>query len=229
MAPGEFRLRMCYQKSGRIRFLSHLEVMRALERSSRRAALPYAVTKGFNPRMKAAFGPALPVGTEGEREYWDVWLRSYVSPTEVLEMMRASSPENIAPLEARYISDKEPSLSAGCTIAMYEVLVVGKGVTTEHIQSALDDVVKSGEIAVERKGKTKIFDLARSLPKEPRARVDGRGVIIEITIRTSQEGSLRPVALVGEMFSRSGIAGAVQKVVRKDVLIEDEDGTRRPV
>ena len=36
----DFRLRVCYEKTGRLRFLSHLEVVRAVERAIRRAALP---------------------------------------------------------------------------------------------------------------------------------------------------------------------------------------------
>ena len=38
-----------FRKSGRLRFLSHLELARALERSVRRAGLPYAVTQGSAP------------------------------------------------------------------------------------------------------------------------------------------------------------------------------------
>ena len=77
VASGEFRLRVRYRKTGRLRWLSHLEVVHALERSIRRARLPYAVTQGFSPHMKASFGPALPVGTAGEHEYFDVWLTGY--------------------------------------------------------------------------------------------------------------------------------------------------------
>ena len=33
--------------------------------------------QGFNPHMKVAFGPALPVGTASENEYLDVWLTRY--------------------------------------------------------------------------------------------------------------------------------------------------------
>ena len=68
MADMPFRLRVSFAKTGRLRFLSHLEVVHALERAVRRTELEYAVTQGFNPRMKIAFGPALPVGTAGQRQ-----------------------------------------------------------------------------------------------------------------------------------------------------------------
>ena len=67
--PSLFRLRVVFRKAGRLALLSHLEVARALERAVRRAGLPYAVSQGFSPHMRIAFGAALPVGVGGEREF----------------------------------------------------------------------------------------------------------------------------------------------------------------
>ena len=63
-----FRLRLTFAKQGRLAMLSHLEVARALERTVRRAGLPYAVSQGFSPHMLIAFGAALPVGVGGTHE-----------------------------------------------------------------------------------------------------------------------------------------------------------------
>ena len=129
MASGEFRLRVRYGKIGRLRWLSHLEVLHALERSVRRAGLAYAVTQGFSPHMKVAFGPALPVGTAGENEYYDVWLTRYTDAERgVASSCSASTPGDLAPLEARYVADEEPSLAAAITIAVYRVDGGRKGV-----------------------------------------------------------------------------------------------------
>lgn len=229
MAAGEYRLRVCYAKSGRARFLSHLEVMRALERSSRRAALPYAVTKGFNPHMKAAFGPALPVGTAGEREYFDLWLTRPVLAAEALERLRRLTPGELGVREVRYVHEKEPSLTAAATMARYEVAVDGEGVTPEGIGEALVTVIGEGRLEVEHKGKIKVFDLARSLPEEVRTRSSGPPVIVEVTTRMGQEGSLRPDVLLNEALSRTPVDGAVVSVTRTDILIEEEGVARRPL
>ena len=60
-----FRMRITFAKQGRLALLSHLEVARAIERAVRRAQLPFAVSQGFSPHMKIAFGAALPVGVGG--------------------------------------------------------------------------------------------------------------------------------------------------------------------
>ncbi|MDY0087391.1 MAG: TIGR03936 family radical SAM-associated protein [Coriobacteriia bacterium] len=229
MAHGEFRLRLRYKKAGRARFLSHLEVARALERSARRARLPYAVTKGFNPRMKVAFGPALPVGTGGEREYLDVWLTEPVPSADVLARMRAATPPDLQVDGAGYVNEREPSLTAAATVACYEVAVGGEGLRPEQIEDALASVMAEAHLEVEHKGKTKVFDLSRSLPKEARVGSHGPPYTVELTTRMGQEGSLRPDVFLNEVLSRIPGGSAVESVTRTDILIEEEGVWRRPL
>ncbi|MFH2137208.1 MAG: TIGR03936 family radical SAM-associated protein [Candidatus Omnitrophota bacterium] len=55
-------------KSGFMRYLSHLDFIRLIYRALRRADIPYVLTEGFNPRPKVKFGQALKVGKDGEME-----------------------------------------------------------------------------------------------------------------------------------------------------------------
>lgn len=229
MAAGEFRCRICYAKRGRLRHLSHLEVTHALDRAVRRAGLPYAVTQGFNPHMKVAFGPALPTGTAGEREYLDIWLTEYVVPEQLVARLSAVSPPDLTALEARYVGMREPSLASACTIALYEVSVTGEGVDQVTLQQALAGIVSAGELVTEHKGKAKVFDLAQSLPKEPSVRSSQVGPIVELTIRVGQLGSLRPDVLIAQALAGTAPSGVVTSVTRCDVLVETDEGWRRPI
>jgi radical SAM-linked protein len=224
VADGEFRLRLAYGKLERLRWLSHLEVIHALERSIRRSGLAYALTRGFSPHMKAAFGPALPVGTAGENEYLDVWLTRYTDAQETLARLGASTPADLAPFGARYVAEREPSLTAAITIAKYVVSVRGKESTEENLRAALLSVVDAGQLCVEHKGKQKVFDLARSLPEE--ACVNGRdgGCDVSVTIRMGPSGSLRPDLLVREALRVTSLSAAVARTTRTETLIELETG-----
>ena len=224
MASGDFRLRVVFRKSGRLRWLSHLEVTRSLERGVRRAALPYAVTQGFNPHMRIAFGPAPPVGTAGERETFDVWLTRYVPAGSALGTLRAAFPAELEPVDAVYVSTSERSLSAGVHIGVYDVCVEGKEVSVEQVEAALGLIRSVGRLEVEHRRKTKVFDLARSLPKEPRARDSDAGVVVSLTVRMGPEGSLRPEVLLEAALSAAHVQGAVTKVTRTDTLTEVEEG-----
>jgi radical SAM-linked protein len=222
--PDGFRLRVCYTKSGRLRFLSHLETVRACERAARRARLPYAVTQGFNPRMRLAFGPALPVGTGGEREYFDLWLTRFVPAEEACRALRGAIAVELAPSACAYAPAKEKSLAATLTIGLYEVAVEG-GIPPEELRHCLDEIVASEKLVVEHKGKEKVFDLSDALPKEPEVRSDGDRTVAVVAVRMSERGSLRPEALVKAALARE----VFMTTIRTDLFVEEQGAWRRPL
>jgi hypothetical protein len=201
VADATFRLRVTYGKTGRLRFLAHLEVLHACERSVRRAGLEYAVTHGFTPRMKVAFGPALPVGTEGRAESYDLWLTRFVPPDTALETLRGVSPEGLTPVGASYIPEREPSLAAAMTLAGYEVA--------------------RGSLELVHKGKDKVYDLELCLPEGTRVTGETGRATARFTVRMGPWGSLRPETLVSEALRSSGLDGAVTYVTRVSLRSEE--------
>lgn len=230
MAPGEFRLRVAYAKAGRLRYLSHLEVVHALERSVRRAGLEYAVTQGFSPHMKAAFGPALPVGTAGDNEYYEVWLTRYTGADDALGRLVAATPADLAPTEAVYVPGSAPSLGACLTIAKYRVELALPAGAADRVRDGIATIVSSGELTVEHKGKRKVFDLARSLPEEVRVEVTQGFVVVDMTVRMGPEGSLRPDSLISSALATAGLETSIARTTRTHTLMETEAGEwARPV
>ncbi len=64
--------RIRFAKVGRAAFLGHLDLVRLLGRSMRRADLPLAMTRGFSPKPRLVFGPALGLGIPSLGELMDV-------------------------------------------------------------------------------------------------------------------------------------------------------------
>lgn len=219
-----FHLRVCFRKTGRLRYLSHLEVGKACERAIRRARLPYAVSQGFTPRMRISFGPALPVGIGGQREYYDLALTDFVPPTEARTALQAVTAEDLAPQHCAYVSGKEKSLASALTIAVYDLELEG-GIPPEQLAGSLKAIVDTGTLSVDHKGKVKVFDLAKTLPKEPELGSQGDRTTIRLTVRMGEQGSLRPDAFVAAALGTEVHAW----VTRTDLLIEDEGVWRRPL
>ena len=194
----------------------------------RRAGFAYAVTQGFSPKMRISFGPALPVATGGDREYFDVWLRQYVAAPQALERLAAASPVGLGPMDVGYVGENEQSLSATLTVARYEV-VLSEEVDPEALQRALGAVIAVGRLEVEHKGKAKVFDLATSLPKEPVAKSSEGRTIAEVVTRMGPNGSLRPDELVRQAMRQANLDGAVETVTRTDLFVEDGEAWRRPL
>jgi radical SAM-linked protein len=173
--------------------------------------------------MRIAFGPALPVGTAGEREYFDVLLTRYVPAPEALRALVSASVEELAAVACGYVDVREPSLAASLTIAEYEVIVKG-GTPPEEFERTLSETIATGSLLVMHKGKEKVFDLTEALPKRPEVTVRDGWPIVRVWVRMSDRGSLRPEALV-----RAADPGAVVSVTRLDLLIEEGGEWRRPL
>ncbi len=231
MASGEFRLRLCCGKRNKLRFLSHLEYAHAIERGIRRSGVEFCLTQGYNPRMKLAFGPALPVGTGGMREYVDLWLRRYVPTDRVLNVVQSSLAQDLSPSEAKYVHMRDPSLSAQCTVGVYEVLLTGGGATEQTVCTALNNLIDEGSVTIKQKGRSKVYDLTTCLPKEIVVRQDSQdSVRVGLSIRMGSQGSLRPEALIVEALHRQDCSAAVESVMRLDTLIESKTGLlKRPI
>ena len=121
--PSLFRLRVTFCKQGRLALLSHLELARALERAVRRARLPFAVSQGFSPHMKIAFGAALPVGVGGTRELFDLQMTRYVSPERALEALQAASVPDLMVKSCEYIDSHALAASAAFPVSAYRALL----------------------------------------------------------------------------------------------------------
>src|SRR5690606_2740328 len=89
------RLRVYFRKGERVRYISHLDVMRFWERAIRRAGLPLTYSKGFNPHPKLQFAGPLPLGFTGQREIIDVFLDDRISEEQFRSAVDAQSTEDL--------------------------------------------------------------------------------------------------------------------------------------
>jgi len=115
------RIRMKFTKSGRMRFLSHLDLMTLFQRATSRAEIPVAFSQGFNPHPKIAFGPALSVGIESLSEYLDVETTHIVDLLLLKSLLNDTLPEGIRIVQADVIPSKTPSLSGSISRYSYGV------------------------------------------------------------------------------------------------------------
>ena len=113
------RLRFRFRKVGRLRYVSHLELVRTVSKAATRAGIPCWFTQGFNPVPKIVFGTPMSVGMESECEFVELRLTERVEPADALERLNAATPAELTFLEAYYPDNK---LTDQC-FAQYEVLV----------------------------------------------------------------------------------------------------------
>ena len=101
LIPSVCKVRLRFSKTGDMRFLSHHDLMRLLERLLRRASLPFRSTEGFNPKAKITFASALSLGIIGHEEVVEIELDGDHSAESVIEVLSPLVPEGFRFLSGR--------------------------------------------------------------------------------------------------------------------------------
>lgn len=98
-APVTQRLRVRYAKRGRLRFTSHRDISRAVERAVRRAGIPVAFSAGFTPHPKISYAGAAATGVASEAEYLELGLTETRDPARVRADLDAALPPGLDVLD----------------------------------------------------------------------------------------------------------------------------------
>jgi len=105
------RLRLRFTKEGDAALLSHLDLLRLLERALRSAALPISFSAGFHPLPRLQVGHALPLGVEGGGELLDLELAEVVPPVTLVNTLQPRLPTGIRLLTAQEVPLGQKSLA----------------------------------------------------------------------------------------------------------------------
>jgi radical SAM-linked protein len=172
-APVVQHLRVQYARRGRLRFTSHRDVARALERALRRAEVPMAYSAGFSPHPKISYVGAAPTGTASEAEYLELGLAEVADPEDVRRRLDAALPEGLDVLE---------------------VVAAGPGKLAERVAASRWEVRLDGVSVSVAEGAVAAFLAAETAPvervvKDGRRTVDARAAVAELAVSGPADGS----------------------------------------
>ncbi|MFO7629596.1 MAG: TIGR03960 family B12-binding radical SAM protein [Prochlorococcaceae cyanobacterium] len=105
------RLRIGFAKTGSLALISHLDLLRLLERALRRTGLPVSFSGGFHPLPRLQIALSLPLGVEGTGEWLDLEFIEAVEPLAVQARLQAELPPGLQLLSAALVPTFGPSLS----------------------------------------------------------------------------------------------------------------------
>jgi len=91
-------VRIRFRKTGRMQFISHLDLCRTMRSAIVRARLPVKYTEGFNPHIKMTFALPLSIGAQSEWEYMDLVLTAPMQEEAVLDALGKQLPCELAPI-----------------------------------------------------------------------------------------------------------------------------------
>ncbi len=132
MSDSRVPVRVRFSKSGRAKYISHLDLLRTVQRAIKRSGLPVWYSEGFNPRIYLSFPLALPVGCDSICENVDFYLTEDIGLDEVMRRLDEALPEGIKTVSAAPPVYTLKDIGA----AEYEIGI--EGVTEDAMRSFLE-------------------------------------------------------------------------------------------
>jgi radical SAM-linked protein len=143
------RIRVRYAKRGRLRFSSHRDFARALERALRRTGVPVAFSAGFSPHPKISYVGAAPTGVASEAEYLEIGLAERVDADQVRALLDAALPAGLDVLEC--IPAGPGALADRIDAARWRIEL--PGTAPSAVAEALAAFLAAAQVVVERRTK----------------------------------------------------------------------------
>ena len=157
------RVRLRYAKRGRLRFTSHRDFQRALERAVRRAGVPIAYSAGFTPHPRISYANAAPTGAASEAEYLEIGLTRAVDLEALRVALDGALPEGLDVLDAVEARTPDFVERLEASVWMLEVL----DVPAESVCRAAEALMAQEAVEVTRMTKQgpRTFDVRAALAR----------------------------------------------------------------
>lgn len=204
-------LRVFFEKTDRMRFISHLDLNRAFTRALFASHLPVWFTEGFNRHPHLVFGQPLPLGMAGERETLDMRMNEEIDGALVKKQLNNQLPDGIR------VVDANPPKHAHKDIcfARYRIEMDKK------YFDAFSRFWDESSILSEKKTKRSIItvDLKKEVQKLT-ADIQGDLLLIRAVMPCSYECSIGPAVLL-RAFEKAIGSAVFTYQIREGFLLQD--------
>lgn len=196
--------RAFFSKTGRAKYISHLDLSSVIIRAMKRTKLPIWQTEGFNPRTYVTFMLPLSLGQEGLHEAMDFRLTEDVPYSEVMEKLNAALPADIRVTEITVPKDKNTDITA----ARYRI-------ESSAEPDKLWALCEKEQINVEKRTKkgSTIVDLK---PLMSDVKLDGE--VLEVTLPAGNSFNINPALIFEAYTAEYGERVKRLKIVRTNIF-----------
>lgn len=216
-------LRIKFKKTGKLQYISHLDLVRTMHKIIIRAKLPIWYTEGFNPKPKMVFAAPLSIGTESFSEFMDVRLTEYMSTEEALRALNANMTDEMQVIEAYYPETKFTEMRW----LSYTVLI-----KTDNADKALAEACEKAlnaekiEVLKNTKSGEALVDI-KPLIRSASAVLDGENIRISAVLSSDPSTFLNPEYVIKALREKVGIlsnpdcAKEGYSIIRENSFFED--------
>lgn len=213
-------VRVWFKKMGMSRYVSHLDLMRAMTRSVRRAKIPLWYTEGFNPHPYITFALPLSLGMESLCESMDMRIEGDSTNEDIFKLLKGAMPPGI---EITAVKDPVYDPKKIC-FGEFDIFFDCEK-SADRLISLAGEMLNADELIVQKLGKKGRHKVLKDINliefiKQYKIGKLGDRVKLTVILPAGSTTNVNPSLLADEIQKRAG--GSVSySLVRKKLLIED--------
>ena len=147
--------RIRFSKTGILKFIGHLDLLRTFQRAFRRAEIPLAYSKGFNPHPLMSFANPLGLGLTSDDEYADITLEQAMDSSEIIDRLNRQMPPGLSILACYDLPEHGDSAMALVTASEYIITLPDLKEDNASWSSILTGFFSQPQIMIRKMGKVR--------------------------------------------------------------------------
>ena len=152
--------RLFFNKYEEMKYISHLDLLRFMDRILRKSGIPVKYSQGFHPRPKISLANPISLGTDAFNEAMDIELREDMTNEELFKRLNNKC---VIGFEFTKVMDIDGKTSIAEEYKEMKFEIQGPGSSLEKIENLLgqDEII----LTKEKKGKIESKDLKPRIKK----------------------------------------------------------------
>lgn len=149
------KIRIKFEKTGVMKFIGHLDIMRYFQKAMRRAEIDIAYSEGFSPHQVMSFAAPLGVGLTSEGEYLDIEVGMCLSSADAINRLNAVMVDGMKVLTFKKLPDDSGNAMSIVAAADYRVMFrEGSSLVPDvELEAKLAEFYNRNEIVILKKTK----------------------------------------------------------------------------
>lgn len=147
------KARMKFNKTGSMKFIGHLDIMRYFQKAIRRSNIDVSYSQGYSPHQLISFASPLGVGLTSDGEYMDIQLESTLSSEEMIQKINETMTEELQVTSFRILPEESKTSMSLLAAADYLVSIKDGYNTVPDFQKRFTEFVNQSQILILKKTK----------------------------------------------------------------------------
>ena len=237
------RVRIRFSKTGAVKYVGHLDMMRYFQKAIRRAGLDICYSEGFSPHQIMSFAAPLGVGMESTAEYFDIEVHTSLSSDESVRILNEQMADGIEVLSYVQLPEDAGNCMSVTQATDYDIRFRkghGEFLFSDKLEEGIRDFLRQETIIVRRAVKPKNKQKKKRGSEPAYKETDIRPLILNLSctgdiifarLSSASGNSLNTRVLLDALCGYLGYPYGQDDfaIVRREVYFADQDGRLLPL